>query len=123
MMVMMLMFSCKTKQENTAQKPGKREVWTAAQADDWYKAQSQLVGANFIPSTAINQLEMWQAETFDTATINKELALAASLGMNTVRDFLHDLLYQNDKQGLYSRMETFLRLAEKHGIKPLFVFF
>ena len=123
MMVMMFVFSCKTKQESATQKPAKREVWTAAQGDDWYKTQSWLVGANFIPSTAINQLEMWQAETFDTATINKELALAASLGMNTVRVFLHDLLYQNDKHGLYARMDIFLRLAEKHGIKPLFVFF
>jgi hypothetical protein len=123
MLVIMFAVSCKTKQENKIQNPAKREVWTVAHADEWYKTQPWLVGANFIPSTAINQLEMWQAETFDSATIDKELALAASLGMNTVRVFLHDLLYQNDKEGLYSRMEIFLRLSEKHGIKPLFVFF
>lgn len=123
MIAMLLLFSCKTKQENNVQPVVKREIWTAAQADDWYSKQPWLVGANFMPSNAINQLEMWQAETFDTATIDKELALAASLGMNTVRVFLHDLLYENDKQGLYSRMEIFLRIAEKYGIKPLIVFF
>lgn len=123
MIATMLVFSCKTKQENGGQKSGKRGVWTAAQAGSWYKTQPWLVGANFIPSTAINQLEMWQAETFDTATIDKELGLAASLGMNTIRVFLHDLLYQNDKEGFYRRMETFLRIAEKHGIKALLVFF
>lgn len=123
MMVAMLVFSCKMIRENGAQKSKKREVWTAEKANAWYKNQPWLVGANFIPSTAINQLEMWQAGTFDTATIDRELALAASLGMNTVRVFLHDLLYLNDKDGLYSRMETFLRIAEKHRIKPLIVFF
>lgn len=123
MLVMMFAVSCKPKQETKTQNPANREVWTTAHANEWYDTQPWLIGANFIPSTAINQLEMWQAETFDSATIDKELGLAASLGMNTVRVFLHDLLYQNDKAGLYSRMEIFLRLSEKHGIKTLFVFF
>lgn len=121
--VLMLVFSCKMAQENSTQKSQKREVWTEETANSWYKKQPWLIGANFIPSTAINQLEMWQAETFDTATIDKELRLAASLGMNTVRVFLHDLLYLNDKEGLYSRIKIFLRVAEKHGIKPMLVFF
>jgi hypothetical protein len=80
-------------------------------------------GCNFIPSTAINQLEMWQAETFDTATISKELQWAASIGMNTVRVFLHDLAYQEDPQGFLKRMNIFLSIADRHHIKALFVFF
>jgi hypothetical protein len=71
-----------------------RDIWTKEQANDWYGKQGWLVGCDFIPSTAINQLEMWQAATFDTATINRELGWAAALGMNTVRVYLHDLLYQ-----------------------------
>lgn len=99
------------------------KVWTKAEINSWYNKQDWLVGSNFLPSTAGNQLEMWQAETFDTTTINRELGWAASLGMNTARVYLHDLLYQQDSLGFYSRIETFLKIADNHKIKPLFVFF
>lgn len=98
-------------------------VWSSERANDWYAAQPWLVGANFIPSTAINQLEMWQAETFDTATINKELGWAASLGMNTMRVYLHDLVWENDEQGFYDRINIFLDIAKKHNIKIIFTIF
>ncbi len=100
-----------------------REKWTAEQANAWYAEQGWLVGSNFIPSTAINQLEMWQTETFDVATIDRELSWKASLGMNTARVFLHDLLYEEDPEGFMDRMETYLLIADKHRVKTLFVLF
>ena len=107
----------------TAAGPAPRGVWTKQEANAWYASQGWLVGANFLPSTAINQLEMWQAESFDTATISRELGWAASLGMNTMRVFLHDLLHQHDSAGFYRRMDVFLQIAARHKIRPLFVFF
>jgi len=101
----------------------KRSVWTPEQANTWYGQQPWLVGCNFIPSTAINQLEMWQAATFDTATIDKELGWAEGLGMNSVRVFLHHLAYLNDPKGMIHRMNIFLQIASRHHIKPLFVLF
>ncbi|MCO5234626.1 MAG: cellulase family glycosylhydrolase [Chitinophagaceae bacterium] len=100
-----------------------RPIWTKEEANTWYAGQPWLVGCDFIPSTAVNQLEMWQAETFDTATINRELGWAASIGMNTVRVYLHDLLYQQDAEGFLQRMDTFLKIAASHHIKPMFVLF
>ena len=100
-----------------------RPVWTKEQANAWYDKQAWLVGCNFIPSTAINELEMFQAETFDTATINRELGWAAGIGMNTVRVYLHDLLWQQDAAGFQKRLETFLAIAARHHIKPIFVLF
>ena len=100
-----------------------RAIWTKEKANEWYRQQSWLVGANFIPSTAINQLEMWQAETFDSLTIDKELGWAASLGMNTVRVYLHDQLYEQDSLGFYRRINTFLNIADRHQIKPILVIF
>lgn len=100
-----------------------RAVWTSQQANDWYAGLPWLVGANFLPSTAINQLEMWQAETFDTATIDRELALAASLGMNVMRVYLHDIVWQNDAEGFYSRIDTLLNIAKKHNIRILLTIF
>ncbi len=74
------------------------ERWTPERAAEWYAAQPWLVGCNFGPSTAINQLEMWQADTFDPETIDRELGWAKSLGMNTVRVFLHELPWQEDQR-------------------------
>lgn len=112
-----------SEETNAASAPAERTVWTKQAANAWYAQQGWLVGANFLPSTAINQLEMWQAESFDTATIDRELGWAQALGMNTMRVFLHDLLHQQDSTGLYQRMEVFLQIASKHKIRPLFVFF
>ena len=97
--------------------------WTEKAAKDWYAQQPWLVGSNYIPSTAINELEMWQAATFDPQRIDKELGWAESLGLNTMRVFLHDLLWQQDPEGFKKRLDIFLGIAQKHKIKPLFVLF
>ena len=97
--------------------------WTEARAEQWYRAQPWLVGANYNPASAINQLEMWQADTFNAAEIDKELGWAAGIGMNTMRVFLHDLLWQQDSAGFTKRVDQFLGIADKHGIKPMFVLF
>ena len=62
-----------------------RERWTQVQAKDWYAQQKWLVGSNYIPADAINQLEMWQADSFDPARIDKELGWAQGAGMTTMR--------------------------------------
>jgi hypothetical protein len=97
--------------------------WTEAQADAWYAAQPWPVGANFLPSTAINELEMWQADTFDPATIDRELGWAEGIGMNTMRVFLHNLLWEQDPKGFEKRIDTFLTIAALHHIRPVFVLF
>ena len=99
------------------------DTWTAGRANAWYAHQSWPVGSNFIPSTAINELEMWQADTFDLPTIDRELGWAESLGMNTMRVFLHNLVWQQDSAGFLKRMDKFLAVADKHHIRILFVIF
>jgi hypothetical protein len=95
-------------------------IWSAAKANSWYQRQPWLVGADFLPSTAINQLEMWQAETFDTATINRELGWAANIGMNVMRVYLHDLAWKEDAAGFKKRMSKFLSIAATQHIKIVF---
>lgn len=97
--------------------------WSEQQANTWYQQQPWLVGGNYMPATAINQLEMWQADTFDPGRIDKELKWAQKIGMNTMRVFLHDLVWQQDAPGFIQRINTFLTIADKHGIKPMFVLF
>jgi hypothetical protein len=97
--------------------------WQATKADNWYKKQGWLTGCNFQPSTAINQIEMFQAESFDTATINRELGWAHELGFNVMRVYLHHLLWTSDKDGFKKRLNTYLDISTRHKIKTLFVFF
>ncbi len=100
-----------------------RARWTPDQANAWYANQPWLVGCNFTPSTAINQLEFWQADTWDAATIDRELGWAQSLGFSSVRVFLHDIAWRQDREGFLKRMDSFLGLAAKHRIGVMFVLF
>src|SRR6185503_19653359 len=97
--------------------------WSEQQARDWYAKQPWLLGSNYNPASAINQLEMWQADSFDPKRIDLELGWAESLGMNTMRVFLHDLLWKQDPEGFKKRLDTFLGIAAKHKIKPMLVLF
>jgi hypothetical protein len=97
--------------------------WPQSKAKAWGKQEGWLVGCNFTPSSAINQLEMWQADTFDPRTIDRELGWAHDLGFNSVRVFLHDLLWQQNTNAFLQRMDRFLELADKHQIRVMFVIF
>jgi hypothetical protein len=97
--------------------------WSEQKINDWYRAQGWLVGSNYVPASAINELEMWQADTFDPKRIDLELAWAESIGMNTMRVFLHDLAYQQDPQGFLKRVDQFLAISARHKIKPMLVLF
>ena len=95
--------------------------WPAEKARQWYDKQPWLSGFNFTPSTAVNQLEMWQQDTFDPETIDRELGWAHNLGFNTVRVYLHDLLWHQDSEGFLKRIDKFLEIADHHNIKVMFV--
>src|SRR2546430_12975692 len=95
------------------QKNEKPARWTAEKANEWYAKQPWLVGSNYTPATASNELEMWQAETFDPKRIDLELGWAESIGLNPMRVFLHDLLWKQDAAGIFERVGEILVVAEK----------
>ena len=97
--------------------------WSPDRANRWYQAQGWPVGANYITSNAINQLEMFQPGTYDPQRINTELGWARLQGVNTVRVFLHDQLWAQDSRGFQLRLAQFVSIAARHGIKPMFVLF
>jgi hypothetical protein len=100
-----------------------RNIWSKKEATRWYRHHDWQRGGNFMPSSAINQLEMWQAETFDTATINRELGYASSIGLNSMRVFLHHAAWQQDPEGFKQRVDTYLDIASNRGISTIFVLF
>ena len=97
--------------------------WTEERVNKWYAERPWMIGCNYIPSTAIHQLEMWSNESFDEETINRELGWAAGLGFNTIRVFLHDLLWKKDPHGFLERVNRFLEIARRHGIGVMLVIF
>lgn len=115
-----LFFDMSFSQENPLLAKNK---WSVEKANNWYENQNWITGANFNPSSSINQLEMWQEESFDMRTINRELGYAKSIGFNTMRVYLHSLAYKADPTGFKNRMESYLEAANSHGIKTIFVFF
>jgi hypothetical protein len=107
----------------SAQTPVIKGVWSLEKANTWYATHKWLSGADYIPATAINQLEMWQADTFDTTTIDKELGWGESIGFNTMRVFLHSIAWRQDPEGFKKRVDQFLSIAARHKIEPMLVFF
>jgi hypothetical protein len=118
--VLLSCFVAQAQTKTTDNVPGK---WSTAKANAWYARHKWINGANFIPSTAINQLEMWQADTFDPQTIDRELGWAEGIGFNTMRVFLHSVAWQQDPKGFKQRVNRYLAIAGKHHIQTIFVFF
>jgi len=97
--------------------------WSAEQAWQWYRQQPWLVGFNYVPSTACNTTEWWQAETFDPKTVDREMGWAADIGYNSARCFIQYLVWKHDPDGFRRRLAAFLQIAERHGISILPVLF
>jgi hypothetical protein len=119
----LIFFSCQNQNKENEDSEVIPKVWTVEQTKLWEQEHGWLRGANFNPSTAINQLEMWQEETFDPETIDRELGWAADIGMNCMRVYLHHVAWDVDKDEFKNRMQEYLDIAESHGIKTIFVFF
>ena len=105
------------------QDPELAHRWPESRAKEWFEKHGWVVGCNYIPSNAINQLEMWQEDSFSPALIEKELAWAASLGFNSVRVFLHQLVWEKDREAYVDRIDQFLNIANNCGIRTMLVLF
>jgi len=118
---LLLCFGIPARAQQSKSNPPK--AWTTEKANAWYAKHKWINGANFTPSTAINQLEMWQADTFDPATIDRELGYAEGIGFNAMRVFLHSVVWKEDPKGFKDRVNKYLAIADKHHIQTIFVFF
>jgi hypothetical protein len=100
-----------------------REVgsrWSEEDAWKWYNGQPWIVGFNFVTSSAVNDIDMWQADTFDPLSIDRELKIAQSLGYNTARVFINFHVWEGDPDGLKKRMSLYLAMADRYGIRTVF---
>ena len=97
--------------------------FTIDKAWEWYNSQVWICGFNYVTSSAVNTTEMWQKDTFDPQTIDRELGWAEDIGFNSCRVFLQYLVWKNDKDGMVKRLEKFLNIADKHNISVMPIFF
>ncbi|MBN2295925.1 MAG: cellulase family glycosylhydrolase [Pirellulales bacterium] len=102
---------------------GSGERWSVEKVKSWYEKQPWLIGCNYVPAYAVNQMEMWQADSFDPKAIDRELALAEDIGFNIVRVFLHDVAWEADPDGFKNRIDAFLDICNKHKIRVMLTFF
>ena len=117
----LLTLSCTSTPHETQKSMGPAERWTEAAVNDWHNQQGWMVGCNYVTSSAVNQLEMWQADTFDPQLIDKELGWAKDLGFTSMRVFLHSLVWLNDSTAFKQRIDEYLKISTKNGIKTTFV--
>lgn len=96
-----------------------KQQWSKEQAQAWYQQQGWLCGFNYLPSTAVNWTDIWQEETFDAPTIERELGWAAEAGYNTLRINLPFIVWEADRDGLMARIERFLTLADSRGFSTM----
>lgn len=97
--------------------------WTESEINEWYSAQGWCAGCNYVPSNKVNQIDMWQEESYDHEIMDKELGWAQEIGFNVIRVFLHDMAYYADKEGFKARLDDFLSICQSHGQKAIITFF
>lgn len=99
------------------------ERWDKARAAAWMAEQGEIRGCNYLPRTAVNSTEMWQTETFDSETIAEELSWARDAGLNSLRVFLQYVVWRHDASGYKERIDRFLKLADRYGMRTMLVLF
>ena len=83
---------------------------------------SRWVGANYTPAGCVNAVQLWHE--FPAEVIQRELAAAKEhFGITSLRVYLHNIPFDAEKDRFLQRIEEFLALCDRHGIKPGFVFF
>ena len=97
----------------------RRGRWSEEAAAAWYSARPWLCGCNFLPSTAVNFIDMWQAASFDPETIERELGWARDIGFNSLRTNLPFDVWRADRNGLVERIDRFLSIAAANGMSTM----
>lgn len=99
--------------------------WSKEKANAWYDARPWITGFNFYPSTTINQTEIWQEYDHERVftDMGKELALAQSLGLNSLRTLFPFELWRVKPEVFFRHVDEFLTLCDSFGITVMPVLF
>ncbi|MBQ9785645.1 MAG: cellulase family glycosylhydrolase [Clostridia bacterium] len=97
--------------------------WSKERAWEWYNSRPWIRGCNFMPSDCANRIDMWQEYKFEEhfATAEREIALAESIGFNSVRIILEYEVWEHQHDGFMERLDKYLTMFYKHGITAMMV--
>lgn len=89
--------------------------WSTEKAWEWYRGQPWLRGCNFMGSDCCNRVDQWQELGFEErlATADRELALAAAIGFNSIRLILQFEVWDQEHDGFMRRLDRY-RVAQPH---------
>ena len=91
---------------------------TAASPSEDY---SWIRGANYVPSYATTDVEIWLH--YDPDAIERELGYAEHLKLNSLRVFLQYLVWEHDPETFMANLEDFVTRCARRGIRPMLVLF
>jgi hypothetical protein len=97
--------------------------WAVDKIWDWYEKVGPIKGCNYLPSSASNSTEMWQKESFDPETNDRELGYAHKGGYNSIRVFLQYAVWEDEPERFLKTFDQFLAISEKNGISVMPIFF
>jgi hypothetical protein len=97
--------------------------WSADKANKWYAAQPWPCGFNYVPAHAISYTEMWMPYNFNTAKMDKELALAEGTGFNCLRVVLPFVVWEHNPAAFKKRLREFLEVCDRRGLRVMFALF
>lgn len=89
--------------------------WSKEKVWQWYRHVGWQCGFNYLPRTAVNYLDFWQA--FDEQTIEQELGWAEQVGFNSIRIVLSYTVWQADPAQFQQKFARFLDICAKFGLR------
>ena len=97
--------------------------WSKERAWAWYNARPWIRGCNFMPSDCANRIDMWQEYDFEKhfETAEREIALAESIGFNSVRIILEFEVWLHQHDGFLKRLDQYLAMFYRHGVTAMMV--
>ena len=97
--------------------------WDKEAINQWWEWQKWPMGANFVTTSAVNDIEMWRNDTFDAGLIRKELGVAKSVGLNSVRVFLSYVVWREERELFEKNFDLFLQMAMEASLTVMPILF
>jgi len=109
------MGSCLHAAEDQPPRGTEAGAWECYDTSTW-------VGANYTAAYAVNQVQFWH--DFRPDVVERELSAAKKyFGITTLRVYLHNVNFDEEKEVFLPNIESFLKICDRHGIRPGFTFF
>jgi len=98
-------------------------AWGLGRTRAWTALLANVRGCNYVTSSAVNAIDMWQSGSLDLRAVDRELALARAVGLNSVRVFLPYLVWRSEQDHFLRHIDGFLAAAAQNGLSVLPVLF